>query len=124
MNDGRSAPAIIHQAMLGSGAPATGHTLPVGYLEGTCPSCVYPEARGPGKQTWGIDTASKTSPTAPLAQIIAGHRADRRGEDQTHGVEDRFQPARPGDRDHEEGNRTPDPRPDEAADAPMGREIP
>ena len=32
--------------MLVSFSPATGHTLPDRYIEGTCPICGYPEARG------------------------------------------------------------------------------
>ena len=38
--------AIIEQTMLVSFSPATGHTLPDRYIEGTCPICGYPEARG------------------------------------------------------------------------------
>jgi len=38
--------AIFEQAMLVSFSPVTGHTLPDRYIEGTCPICGYPEARG------------------------------------------------------------------------------
>jgi methionyl-tRNA synthetase len=38
--------AIIEQEMLVSFSPTTGHTLPDRYIEGTCPICGYPEARG------------------------------------------------------------------------------
>jgi methionyl-tRNA synthetase len=38
--------AIVEQEMLVSFSPATGHTLPDRYIEGTCPICGYPEARG------------------------------------------------------------------------------
>ncbi len=38
--------AIIEQSMLVSFSPTTGHTLPDRYIEGTCPICGYPEARG------------------------------------------------------------------------------
>ena len=38
--------AIVEQTMLVSFSPATGHTLPDRYIEGTCPICGYPEARG------------------------------------------------------------------------------
>src|SRR3954469_1720249 len=38
--------AIIEQAQLVSFSPTTGHTLPDRYIEGTCPICGYPEARG------------------------------------------------------------------------------
>jgi methionyl-tRNA synthetase len=38
--------AIVEQTMLVSFSPSTGHTLPDRYIEGTCPICGYPEARG------------------------------------------------------------------------------
>jgi methionyl-tRNA synthetase len=38
--------AIIERSMLVSFSPTTGHTLPDRYIEGTCPICGYPEARG------------------------------------------------------------------------------
>ena len=38
--------AIIEQTQLVSFSPTTGHTLPDRYIEGTCPICGYPEARG------------------------------------------------------------------------------
>jgi methionyl-tRNA synthetase len=38
--------AIVERTMLVSFSPATGHTLPDRYIEGTCPICGYPEARG------------------------------------------------------------------------------
>jgi len=38
--------AIIEQAQLVSFSATTGHTLPDRYIEGTCPICGYPEARG------------------------------------------------------------------------------
>ncbi len=38
--------AIFEHSMLVSFSPATGHTLPDRYIEGTCPICGYPEARG------------------------------------------------------------------------------
>jgi methionyl-tRNA synthetase len=38
--------AIVEHEMLVSFSPATGHTLPDRYIEGTCPICGYPEARG------------------------------------------------------------------------------
>ena len=38
--------AIVEQQMLVSFSPATGHTLPDRYIEGTCPICGYEEARG------------------------------------------------------------------------------
>jgi methionyl-tRNA synthetase len=38
--------AIVEQRMLVSFSPTTGHTLPDRYIEGTCPHCGYPEARG------------------------------------------------------------------------------
>src|SRR5262245_50763515 len=38
--------AIVERKMLVSFSSATGHTLPDRYIEGTCPICGYPEARG------------------------------------------------------------------------------
>jgi len=38
--------AIFEQAQLVSFSTTTGHTLPDRYIEGTCPICGYPEARG------------------------------------------------------------------------------
>jgi methionyl-tRNA synthetase len=38
--------AIVEQTMLVSFSASTGHTLPDRYIEGTCPICGYPEARG------------------------------------------------------------------------------
>jgi methionyl-tRNA synthetase len=38
--------AIVEREMLVSFSPRTGHTLPDRYIEGTCPICGYPEARG------------------------------------------------------------------------------
>jgi methionyl-tRNA synthetase len=38
--------AIFEQSMLVSFSPTTGHTLPDRYIEGTCPICGFPEARG------------------------------------------------------------------------------
>jgi methionyl-tRNA synthetase len=38
--------AILEKTMLVSFSPTTGHTLPDRYIEGTCPICGYPEARG------------------------------------------------------------------------------
>ena len=38
--------AIVEREMLVSFSPTTGHTLPDRYIEGTCPICGYPEARG------------------------------------------------------------------------------
>jgi methionyl-tRNA synthetase len=37
---------LIEQTALGAISPATGRTLPDRYIEGTCPICGYPEARG------------------------------------------------------------------------------
>src|SRR5213075_1440242 len=37
---------LIEQTALGAFAPTTGRTLPDRYIEGTCPICGYPDARG------------------------------------------------------------------------------
>ena len=41
-----AAGAIVERRMLVSFSPTTGHTLPDRYIEGTCPICGFPEARG------------------------------------------------------------------------------
>jgi methionyl-tRNA synthetase len=37
---------IIERTTLGAFSPTTGHTLPDRYIEGTCPICGFPDARG------------------------------------------------------------------------------
>jgi methionyl-tRNA synthetase len=37
---------LVEQTTLGAFSPATGRTLPDRYIEGTCPICGFPEARG------------------------------------------------------------------------------
>ncbi len=37
---------IFERSMLGAFSPTTGHTLPDRYIEGTCPICGFPQARG------------------------------------------------------------------------------
>ena len=37
---------VVEQTTLGAFSATTGHTLPDRYIEGTCPICGYPEARG------------------------------------------------------------------------------
>ena len=37
---------LVEQVALGAFSASTGHTLPDRYIEGTCPICGYPEARG------------------------------------------------------------------------------
>jgi methionyl-tRNA synthetase len=37
---------LIEQTALGAFSPTTGHTLPDRYIEGTCPICGFPDARG------------------------------------------------------------------------------
>jgi methionyl-tRNA synthetase len=37
---------LVEQTTLGAFSPSTGRTLPDRYIEGTCPICGYPEARG------------------------------------------------------------------------------
>ncbi|MFN2628946.1 MAG: methionine--tRNA ligase [Gaiellaceae bacterium] len=37
---------LVEQTALGAFSPVTGRTLPDRYIEGTCPICGYPEARG------------------------------------------------------------------------------
>src|SRR5205085_12349577 len=44
--------AIVEQTMLVSFSPATGHTLPDRYIEGTFPICGFPVARGDVCDSW------------------------------------------------------------------------
>ena len=37
---------VVERTMLGAFSASTGHTLPDRYIEGTCPICGYPQARG------------------------------------------------------------------------------
>src|ERR671937_775808 len=37
---------LVERETMGAFSAATGHTLPDRYIEGTCPICGYPEARG------------------------------------------------------------------------------
>jgi methionyl-tRNA synthetase len=65
--------AIIERSMMVSFSAATGHTLPDRYIEGTCPICGYPEARGDQCDNCGnqldpvdlIDPRSKIDGTTP-----------------------------------------------------------
>ncbi len=65
--------AIIEREMLVSFSPTTGHTLPDRYIEGICPICGYPEARGDQCDNCGnqldptelIDPRSKVDGTTP-----------------------------------------------------------
>ena len=65
--------AIFEQTQLVSFSATTGHTLPDRYIEGTCPICGYPEARGDQCDNCGnqldpvdlIDPRSKIDGTTP-----------------------------------------------------------
>ncbi|MGH3003748.1 MAG: methionine--tRNA ligase [Gaiellaceae bacterium] len=65
--------AIVERSMMVSFSAATGHTLPDRYIEGTCPICGYPEARGDQCDNCGnqldptdlIDPRSKIDGTTP-----------------------------------------------------------
>jgi methionyl-tRNA synthetase len=65
--------AIVEQTQLVSFSAATGHTLPDRYIEGTCPICGFPEARGDQCDNCGnqldpidlIDPRSKIDGTTP-----------------------------------------------------------
>ena len=64
---------IFEQTTLGAFSTTTGHTLPDRYIEGTCPNCGFPRARGDqcdncGKQLDPVDLIeprSKIDGTAP-----------------------------------------------------------
>jgi methionyl-tRNA synthetase len=65
---------IFEQTMRGAFSATTGHTLPDRYIEGTCPHCGYPEARGDQCDNCGrqldpgdlIDPRSRTDGEPPI----------------------------------------------------------
>jgi methionyl-tRNA synthetase len=65
---------IFEQETLGAFSASTGHTLPDRYIEGTCPICGYPHARGDQCDNCGnqldptdlIDPRSRIDGTAPV----------------------------------------------------------
>ena len=66
--------AIVEQTMLVSFSPTTGHTLPDRYIEGTCPICGYPEARGDQCDNCG----NQLDPTDLIEPALAHRRLDAR----------------------------------------------
>jgi methionyl-tRNA synthetase len=60
--------AIVEQEQLVSFSPTTGHTLPDRYIEGTCPICGYPEARGDQCDNCGnqLDPAELINPRSKI----------------------------------------------------------
>ena len=60
--------AFIERAQLVSFSPTTGHTLPDRYIEGTCPICGYPEARGDQCDNCGnqLDPADLIDPRSKI----------------------------------------------------------
>ena len=65
---------IVERETLGAFSASTGHTLPDRYIEGTCPICGFPEARGDQCDNCGnqldpidlIDPRSKVDGTPPV----------------------------------------------------------
>jgi methionyl-tRNA synthetase len=65
---------VLEQQTLGAFSATTGHTLPDRYIEGTCPICGYPEARGDQCDNCGnqldptdlIEPRSKIDGTPPV----------------------------------------------------------
>jgi methionyl-tRNA synthetase len=65
---------VLEQKTMGAFSAATGHTLPDRYIEGTCPICGYPEARGDQCDNCGnqldptdlIDPRSRTDGEPPV----------------------------------------------------------
>jgi methionyl-tRNA synthetase len=65
---------LIEQTTLGAFSPTTGHTLPDRYIEGTCPICRFPDARGDQCDNCGnlldpidlIEPRSKIDGAAPV----------------------------------------------------------
>jgi methionyl-tRNA synthetase len=65
---------VFEQATMGAFSATTGHTLPDRYVEGTCPHCGYPQARGDQCDNCGrqldptdlIDPRSRIDGTTPV----------------------------------------------------------
>jgi methionyl-tRNA synthetase len=70
---------IVEKTMRGAFSASTGHTLPDRYIEGTCPHCGYPEARGDQCDNCGrqldpvdlIDPRSRTDGQPPVFKDTA-----------------------------------------------------
>jgi len=60
--------AIVERTQLVSFSPTTGHTLPDRYIEGTCPICGFPEARGDQCDNCGnqLDPADLIDPRSKI----------------------------------------------------------
>ena len=58
---------FIEQTTYGAISPSTGRTLPDRYIEGTCPICGYPSARGDQCDNCGnqLDPADLLEPALP-----------------------------------------------------------
>src|SRR5437773_1875560 len=56
------------RTQLGAISPSTGRTLPDRYIEGTCPICGYPSARGDQCENCGnqLDPADLINPTSRI----------------------------------------------------------
>ncbi len=59
---------VRRKTMLGAISPSTGRTLPDRYIEGTCPICDYPEARGDQCENCGeqLDPADLVQPRSRI----------------------------------------------------------
>ena len=59
---------IFPRTQLGAISPSTGRTLPDRYIEGTCPICGYPSARGDQCENCGnqLDPADLINPTSRI----------------------------------------------------------
>ena len=71
--------AIVEQEMLVSFSPVSGHTLPDRYIEGTCPICGYPEARGDQCDNCGnqLDPSELIEPRSLLDGSVPEFRTTR-----------------------------------------------
>src|SRR5438034_4829332 len=60
--------AIVEREMLVSFSPITAHTLPDRYIEGTCPICGFPDARGDQRDNCGnqLDPADLSHPRSSI----------------------------------------------------------
>ena len=69
---------IVEQTTVGAFSAATGRTLPDRYIEGTCPICGFPDARGDQCDNCGnqLDPADLIDPRSKIDGAAAGLQGD------------------------------------------------
>ena len=70
---------VVPRTAMGAVSPSSGRTLPDRYIEGTCPICGYPSARGDQCDNCGnqLDPVDLINPRLPDQRRDAGVRGDR-----------------------------------------------